>query len=227
MERFNGKILRAWKDIKNYEGLYQVSTDGRVRSCDRYITYKNGVIRFHKGKEMKLGKDRYGYYMVNLSNRTYSVHRLVAQAFIPNPDNKPCIDHIDCNKTNNNVNNLRWVTHKENSNNPLTLQHIGETSKGRSVSEETKQKLREASLGRKHTEETKKKLSEAFRGEKSPSAKAVYCYELDDIRPTAKEWAEELNLQRSGICLCCKGKRKSAKGYHFRYATEEEKLLRG
>ena len=116
MKKFNGKVLRAWKDIKNYEGLYQVSTDGKIRSLDRYVTTRGGAKALRKGKEIKLRKNSDGYYMVNLSNRTYSVHRLVAQAFIPNPNNFPCVNHKDENRKNNNVENLEWCTHKYNNN---------------------------------------------------------------------------------------------------------------
>ena len=109
----------------------------------------------------------------------FSVHRAVAELFIPNPDSKPCIDHIDTNKANNHVDNLRWVTHKENNNNPLTKQHMSEGSKGRTLSEETRRKLSEANKGKNnpfygktpwnkgkkgiytHTHETKQKMSEA------------------------------------------------------------------
>jgi hypothetical protein len=78
-------------------------------------------------------KDRYGYLIVCLfedGKRYYKkIHRLVATAFIENPENKPCIDHIDGQKENNVCSNLRWVTPKENTNNPLTLKNIKENCK--------------------------------------------------------------------------------------------------
>lgn len=109
-----------WRDIKGYEGLYQVSHSGKVRS----LNYK------HTGKiqELKLALDKDGYYMVNLykdGNVKYkSVHRLVAEAFIPNTENKPCIDHRDTNRLNNHVRNLHWCSRKENSNNEKTKCNI-------------------------------------------------------------------------------------------------------
>lgn len=96
-----------WKDIEDYEGLYQVSNFGRVK---RVTT---GII-------LKGGKNKDGYLLVRLYKNsigsTKGVHRLVANVFIPNPENKPEINHIDEDKTNNKVSNLEWMTAKENTN---------------------------------------------------------------------------------------------------------------
>ena len=97
-----------WKDIEGYEGLYQVSNKGRVKS-------------FHgKGRIMKPGTHPLGYKVVPLTKdgetNTKQVHRLVAQAFIPNPENLPVINHKDENPSNNNVENLEWCTQKYNLN---------------------------------------------------------------------------------------------------------------
>ena len=95
-----------WKKIEGHEDSYEVSNKGRVRSL------KSGKIKI-----LKQALDGYGYPMVCLSkdnyHKNYKVHRLVAQAFIPNPDNKPTIDHINRNKTDNRVENLRWYTYSE------------------------------------------------------------------------------------------------------------------
>lgn len=107
-------MIEIWRDIKDYEGLYQVSNLGRVRSLDRNGKGKgNGS----KGKIIKPCLDKStGYYRVTLHkngiNKTYSVHRLVAEAFIPNPDNLPTVDHINRIKTDNMVDNLRWASYK-------------------------------------------------------------------------------------------------------------------
>lgn len=112
-----------WKDIKNYEGYYQVSNLGRIRSIDRYIKQYNGYnysTRIYKGKILKKEIGTRGYYKVVLQKRrkakTYNVHRLVAETFIPNPKNLPQVNHKDENKLNNIVDNLEWCTSKYNIN---------------------------------------------------------------------------------------------------------------
>ena len=90
-----------WKPIKNYEELYEVSSLGRVRSLDRETIDSMGRKQYFKGKVLKPQYDRYGYLYVPLNKsgkKKFKVHRLVAEAFIPNPDNKPCVDHINTNK---------------------------------------------------------------------------------------------------------------------------------
>lgn len=107
-----------WKPIVNYEGLYEISSFGRVKSIKR-----NGTL----GGIIKPQKTKHGYYAIYLSKNNivgrYTAHRLTAQAFIQNKENKPYINHIDSNKLNNNVSNLEWCTAKEN------IQHA--SSKGR------------------------------------------------------------------------------------------------
>lgn len=101
-------------DIPYFEGMYQISNYGCVKSCDRIIS--NGV--FKRGIILKLMKTKKGYLRVDLSKNgkrySFQVHRLVAMVFIPNKDNKPCVDHINGNKCDNRVVNLRWCTNLEN-----------------------------------------------------------------------------------------------------------------
>ena len=110
-------VNEIWKDIKDYSN-YMVSNLGRVKS----LNYKNT----DKEKILKPYKNREGYLRVELSKngngKQYLIHRLVAEAFIDNPNNLPQIDHINTNKTNNRVCNLRWCTQKENNNNHLTVE---------------------------------------------------------------------------------------------------------
>ncbi len=95
--------------VKGYEGVYEVSNTGKVRSLPRKTS---------KGGELKQATVQGGYKRVSLSNgsrKGYTVHRLVGMAFLSNPLNKPCINHIDGNPSNNNVSNLEWCTYAENS----------------------------------------------------------------------------------------------------------------
>lgn len=114
----------TWKDIKGFEGFYQVSNLGRVKSLKRTIIRKDGKPFFIRERILKTNNDHSGYPYVTLiilkDKVAKPVHRLVAEAFIPNPENKPCIDHIDCNRANARAENLRWVTYSENNLNPIT-----------------------------------------------------------------------------------------------------------
>lgn len=107
-----------WRDVVDYEGYYQVSSLGNVRSLTRVIRMPDGTEHTRAGKAMAKIPNSDGYYHVKLSRdgntKTASIHRLVAEAFIPNPDGLPEVNHIDFNRKNNAVNNLEWVKHSEN-----------------------------------------------------------------------------------------------------------------
>ena len=107
-----------WRPIEGYEGLYEVSSYGRVRSLDMYVKVGYGNYRLHKGKVLSPAKDTNGYLKVNLycngKQKTINVHILVAQAFLPNPDNLPQVNHKDENKSNNRVENLEMCNAKYN-----------------------------------------------------------------------------------------------------------------
>ena len=110
-------MKEIWKDVKGYEGMYCVSNFGRVKSFKR----KKAMI-------LKPFYNMDGYLNVELrdskSRKTISVHRLVAIAFVPNPLNKPQVNHIDEVKTNNNISNLEWVTQKENMNHGTRIERV-------------------------------------------------------------------------------------------------------
>ena len=100
-------MKEIWKDKKDYEGLYMVSNWGGVKS-----------IKFGKERILKLTKDKDGYLIVNLyknnKSKTFKVHRLVAEVFLPNPNNLPQVNHKDENKQNNIYTNLEWISHIDN-----------------------------------------------------------------------------------------------------------------
>lgn len=113
--------MEQWKDIQDYEGLYQASSFGNIRSLDRVIINKNGKSQKYPGKLLKPfwkneGCSWYGHTTLSKDHVRFSIltHRLIAQTFIPNLENKPHINHIDNNGENNSIENLEWCTHSEN-----------------------------------------------------------------------------------------------------------------
>lgn len=106
--------MEIWKDIEEFKGLYQVSNLGNVRSLDMMIKAKSNSLQFRAGKVLTQHPNDKGYLRVSLLDKKRRVNRLVAQAFIPNPDNKPEVNHKDRNKQNNLLSNLEWNTRKEN-----------------------------------------------------------------------------------------------------------------
>lgn len=109
-----------WKDVVCFEGLYEVSNFGNVRSVTRTITRSDGKVYVKQGKQLKsfVTNRGYEYVMLNDCNRKQhlkTVHRLVAQSFIPNPNSLPIVNHKDENKLNNAASNLEWCTHAYNN----------------------------------------------------------------------------------------------------------------
>ena len=138
------KVYKIVNQNKTNARVYEVSNLGRVKVngeivepyiCNRYL----GIAGF-------------------------TIHRAVAELFVPNPENKPFVDHINTDRFDNRAENLRWVTTKENCNNPLTRSHYSEVSSRRVLSAECKQKISEAKKGKTRSEETKRKISEAQKG---------------------------------------------------------------
>lgn len=163
--------MEIWREIKGFEGLYEVSNLGNIKSLARDV-YTNGRLCYRKSERLLKPHKQRDHFSVVLckDDKTYPrlVHRLVAESFIPNPDNKPVVDHIDTDPRNNKAENLRWVTVQENCLNPLTRLHNSQAKNGHKGylthhTEETKRKLSEALKGRKLTDEHKRRLSESHK----------------------------------------------------------------
>ena len=194
--------IEIWKPVVGYEGLYECSNLGNVRSLN--YRHTNTI------KNLSLSLNKNGYVQVNLwkncKGKVLAVHRLVAETFLPNPDNKPEIDHINTIKTDNTVwfnedgsinydkTNLRWVTKKENMNNPLT-------------------KIKMQINARKH--------SKGKYGKENPASKPIIQYDKDSN--FIKEWTCITDVERkmgysvSNISRCLRGKSNTAYGYIWKY----------
>lgn len=115
----------VWLPVQGYEGAYEVSNLGRVRSLVRTIVQpaKNGSVATHTygGKVLSPVKQSNGYLTVNLCGRLHTVHRIVARAFVSNPDDMPQVNHIDGNKANNHADNLEWCTASQNTRHAVAM----------------------------------------------------------------------------------------------------------
>lgn len=209
-------IEEVWKDVVGFEDRYEVSNFGRVRSKDVTIYKIDGKVEHRKGRYIKLTPNRYGYIAHTFCSskrikKRMPVHRVVAMAFIDNPENKPHIDHINRIRSDNRVENLRWCTLKENMNNPLTREWLKICRPCFKHSEETKRKISEVQKGKTMPESTKQKLRDR--------ALPVCQYSKDGVFirhfKSALHASEELNIQRNHIRACCRGERQTAGGYRW------------
>lgn len=178
IENLEGEI---WKPVVGYEGLYEVSNLGRIRSIFRWKHYKIIKQRIEKG-----------YFRIGLWNkgkaRWFHVHRLVAMSFIPNPNNLPQINHIDENPLNNNIKNLEWCTRKYNCN-------YG--TRNKRIREKNYIPVLQYTIDGKFVAEYK----------------------------SIQTAANLINKNSGHISGCCRGKRKSAYGFVWRYKSESKKTI--
>lgn len=199
-------MSEVWKDVKGYEGYYQVSNKGRVRSVDRII--KMGKITGKvKGKILKIQNDGHGYGQVSLSRegkyKSYKVHRLVAEHFVPNPNNLKHVNHIDGDKTNNNADNLEWVTQKENN------QHAWDNDLNRNTEKQRK-------AAREWCKVNREKMVAGLKRVK------IKCLNNGKIYNSIKEASEDLGISHQAISRVSLGQRKHTHGYRFIRLEEDE-----
>ena len=149
--------MEVWKPVSGFEGIYEVSDRGNVRSLDRYYTGKDGRRILYKGQPIKAAIGKNGYRVVSLWKKGCGsmryVHRLVAEAFIPNPLNKKTVNHKDDCRTNNNVSNLEWATFSKNNTHEYRV--LGKKGHGRKLSDDQVRYIC-------HSEESPRALSKRF-----------------------------------------------------------------
>lgn len=176
-----------WKNIPEYNGDYQVSNLGRIKSMKYRSSNRTAILRQKQ-------KDN-GYIQIILCSngkpKHLHTHRVVAQVFTPTDDVKLQIDHIDTNRTNNNINNLQWCTHKENMNNPISREKNSKSNKGRIALNKKRTYMIDSSTG-----------------------------DILNVFHSATEAAKILNICHSCITDVCRGERKTAGGYKFEFLTK-------
>lgn len=213
--------MEEWKDIKGYEGLYKVSNEGNIYS-----------IRKKHNFTLTVGSN--GYISVILTKngeKCYtSVHKLVAQAFIPNLENKPCVGHLDCDRTNNIVENLYWCTYLENNNHPITKKR---NSKGHIGEKNGMYSKKPWNYGVPQTEEQKEKNRQVHTGLKYPSRRKKVIQIKED--GTIKEWentyAPKIDGYSQGhVSSACNGKYNTIGNHKYKksewyFKEDYEKML--
>lgn len=194
-----------WKPVVGYEEFYEVSSLGRMKSLERVLFRRNGARMSYPEKIMKPHTDKNGYDTVSLYNGikrvTRFVHTLVCMAFIQNPHNKPCVDHINGDRRDNRVENLRWCTIKENNSFDLARKHNSDAHSG-----------------------GKNPMFGKF-GSAHHRSKTVYQYAKDGtlvgMYGSSREAARITGLWQRNISAACLGRVKTCGGYIWRYLDKQ------
>lgn len=188
-------LMETWKDIPEYEGLYQASSYGRIRSFTITQQLKNGRIRIKDGRVKKLRLDSKGCYLVvelfkDKRARTFLVHRLITTTFFGRKDGME-VNHKNGEKTDNNIDNLEWCTHKENE---LHKRHI-------------LNRVSRSAMGKTGNQHIRSKPIRQINSETG----GITIWESINLAALA------LNCDPSSIVKCCKGKLKLHKGHKWEY----------
>ena len=189
----NGSCIEEWRKVDGFPN-YEVSSFGNVRGKDRIVMRKGTPARI-KGQQLKQHETR-GYYRVVLyfgnrnAHKEFHVHRLVASAFVPNPNGLPCINHKDENKMNNHVSNLEWCTYKYNSNYGTAIDRRVQRQDWLSIAEKQSTPVEQL-----NADGTRVKLW-----------------------PSMMECERQTGMTSSGISRCCSGYLKTYRGYKWRKA---------
>lgn len=197
----------VWKQVEGYEGYYEVSNLGEVRSVKR---------KGYKNKVLNKGNGTTGYWIVVLCKdglqKTRAVHRLVAKAFIPNPENKPQVNHIDSNRKNNRVDNLEWVTPSENS------KHAYDSG-SRVVTEKMLKHC--AEMGRKFGRKHIQTINEPNQRKVAMLKDGKVIKRFNSLTEGAKYVGKDYP---GGVWACCNGKCPTYMGYVWKYDDTDRTL---
>lgn len=198
-------VKEIWKDIDGFEGRYQVSNFGNIKSVDKYIITRKAYNQRRNGilRKLQVSKNNYIFISLKKEGKQYNkyIHRLVAQAFIHNPENKCEINHIDCDKSNNHVSNLEWVTSSENKKHAF----INNLMRGTC--------LYMNKINTLSKEKCSKKICQ-------------YSLEGEFIRGynSIKEASKKMGCTDVAIGNCANGKSKKSMGFLWKFANEEKHL---
>lgn len=199
-------MQEVWKDIESYEGCYQISNLGRVKSLGRYKNNPQGMRTYWVEERILRPQTNihgYIYYCLKKDGdrKNHTGHRLVASAFLPNPDNLPLINHKDESRNNNHVDNLEWCTHQYNTN-------YGNSQQRKVSSVDWAKFVANFPWGERAKKQYKKIT------QMTKDGNFVRSWE------SQKSAGESLGIPSGNICRCCKGELKTAGGFVWKYAEE-------